>query len=79
MNTDQTFNVVNNKRIIKNTIYLYFRMLLMMFVGFYTVRVTLKELGVIDLGLYNVVGSVVLLCSFLTGSLTSASNRYFSK
>jgi O-antigen/teichoic acid export membrane protein len=51
----------------------------MMFVGFYTVRVTLKELGVIDLGLYNVVGSVVLLCSFLTGSLTSASNRYFSK
>ena len=50
-----------------------------MAVSLYTVRVVLRELGVVDYGLYNVVGSVVALCSFLTGSLTAASNRFFSQ
>lgn len=41
-------------RIAKNTAYLYFRMLLIMGIQFFTVRVTLKYLGVVDYGIYNV-------------------------
>lgn len=54
-------------------------MFFIMIVGLFSVRVVLRELGVIDYGIYNVVGSVVALCSFLTGSLTAASNRFFSR
>lgn len=50
-----------------------------MVISLYAVRVVLKELGFIDYGIYNVVGSIVALCSFLTGSLTAASNRFFSR
>lgn len=71
--------VIDNKKIMKNTIYLYFRMFFIMLVGLFSVRIVLRELGVIDYGIYNVVGSVVALCSFLTGSLTAASNRFFSR
>ena len=49
----------NNKRIAKNTLLLYFRMLLMMVVTLYTSRVVLATLGVEDYGIYNVVGGVV--------------------
>ena len=50
-----------------------------MAINLYTVRVVFRELGVVDYGIFNVVGSVVALCSFLTGSLTAASNRFFSR
>ena len=71
--------VIDNKKILKNTIYLYIRMFFIMIVGLFSVRIVLRELGVVDFGIYNVVGSVVALCSFLTGSLTAASNRFFSR
>lgn len=69
---------VNNKRIAINTLYLYIRMLLIMFVSLYTVRVVLDSLGAEDYGLYNVVGSVVAMLAFLRGTMASASNRFFS-
>ena len=53
----------NNKRIAKNTLLLYFRMLLTMVVSLYTSRVVLGALGVEDYGIYNVVGGVVTMCS----------------
>ena len=58
-------NQDNSKRIAKNTLYLFFRMFLVLAVGLYTSRVVLGTLGVEDYGLYNVVGSVVVLFGFL--------------
>ena len=52
-------NVSDNNRIAKNTIMLYFRILLTLLVGLYTARVVLKTLGASDYGLYNVVGGIV--------------------
>ena len=49
----------NNKRVAKNTLFLYFRMILIMLVTLYTSRGVLAELGIDDYGIYNVVGGVV--------------------
>lgn len=71
-------NSENNKRIAKNTLLLYFRMILTMLISLYTIRVVLKTLGVIDYGIYNVVGGVVSMFSFLSRTMSSASQRFFS-
>ena len=71
-------NSSNNKRIAKNTILLYFRMILMMVIGIYTSRVILNALGVSDLGLYNVTGGVVTMFTFLNGTLASGGQRFMS-
>lgn len=68
----------NNTRIAKNTILLYFRMLLTLLVGLYTSRVVLETLGISDYGLYNVVGGVVTMFTFLNGTLTSSTQRYLN-
>ena len=68
----------NNKRIAKNTILLYFRMLLTMFVSLYTSRVVLQTLGIDDYGIYNVVGGVVAMFSVLSGSLSAAISRFIT-
>ena len=68
----------NNKRIAKNTLMLYIRMLLTMGVSLYTSRVILKTLGVVDFGIYNVVAGVITMLSFLTGSLGGASSRFIT-
>lgn len=69
---------VNNKRIAKNTIYLYLRMLFVMAISLYTVRVILEILGVVDYGIYNVVGGVVTMFAFMKKTLSTSSQRYFS-
>lgn len=69
---------VNNKRIAKNTILLYFRTLLIMAITLYTSRVILNALGVKDYGIYNVVGGVVAMFSLLSGSLSNAISRYIT-
>ena len=56
---------LNNKRIAKNTIFLYFRMIFIMVVSLFTSRVVLNTLGVEDYGIYNVVGGIVAMCGFL--------------
>lgn len=68
----------NTKRIVKNTIYLYFRMLIVMGVTLFTTREVLNILGVIDFGIYNVVGGIVSMFSFLSGTLNTSSQRFFS-
>lgn len=65
-----------NKRIAKNTLMLYFRMLLSMAIGFYTSRLVLSMLGVTDYGIYNVVGGIIGMLGFLNGTMASASSRY---
>lgn len=68
----------DKKTIAKNTIYLYFRMALIMLVSLYTVRAVLKALGVIDYGIFSAIGGVVTSMTFLTLVLDNASQRFFS-
>ena len=68
----------NNKRIAKNTLLLYIRMLFMMAVSLYTSRVILNTLGVEDYGIYNVVGGVVSMFGFISGSMASTTQRYIT-
>jgi O-antigen/teichoic acid export membrane protein len=68
----------NNTRIAKNTLMLYFRMLLIMLVSLYTVRVVLNTLGVVDYGIYNVVGGIVVMFSFFSNTMDSAAQRFFA-
>jgi O-antigen/teichoic acid export membrane protein len=67
-----------NKRIAKNTIYLYLRMMLTMIISLYTSRVILHVLGVNDYGIYNVVGGVVGFLSFVTAALSAGSSRFLT-
>lgn len=68
----------NSKRIAKNSLLLYVRMLLMMSVTLYTSRVVLNALGVEDYGIYNVVGGVVAMFSIVSGSLTTSISRFIT-
>lgn len=68
----------NNKRIAKNTLLLYIRMLCIMLVTLYTSRIILRILGVEDFGIYNVVGGVIVLLSFITNALSGVSSRYIT-
>lgn len=68
----------NTSRIAKNTLLLYFRMLLTMGVSLYTSRVILNALGIEDYGIYNVVGGVVAMFSILSGSLSAAISRFIT-
>ena len=68
----------SNKKIAKNTVYLYFRMLFVMAVSIYSSRIVLNVLGAGDYGLYNVVGGVVAMLSFLNGAAGSATSRYLA-
>jgi len=73
-----TNNTANNKRIAKNTLVLYVRMLFLMAIGFYTSRVILEALGVEDFGIYNVVGGFVALFAILSRSLSGAASRFLN-
>lgn len=68
----------NNKRIAKNTAMLYIRMLLIMAVTLYTSRVVLEVLGVEDFGIYNIVGGVVVLFSFINNAMATATQRFLN-
>ena len=68
----------NNKRIAKNTVFLYIRMLLIMAVSLYTSRVILQTLGVEDFGIYNVVGGLASSFAFFSSSLSNATQRFLN-
>lgn len=68
----------NNKRVAKNTLFLYFRMILIMLVTLYTSRVILSELGIKDYGIYNVVGGVVTMFAFLNNCMASSTQRFMT-
>lgn len=68
----------DNRRLAKNTVALYIRNAVTMPVALYVSRVLLKTLGVDDFGIYNVVGSIVVLFSFLSTAMSSASQRFIT-
>lgn len=68
----------SNKTIAKNTILLYIRMIFTMFVSLFTSRVVLAKLGIEDYGIYQVVGGVVGMLSFLNGALSTGSSRFLT-
>ncbi|MBR4967697.1 MAG: lipopolysaccharide biosynthesis protein [Bacteroidaceae bacterium] len=68
----------SNKRIAKNTMFLYFRMLLTMAIGLFTSRIILQVLGVDDYGINTLVGGIVILFTFINNSLLSGTQRFLS-
>ena len=68
----------NNKRIAKNTLLLYIRMLFMMAVSLYTSRLVLDILGEVNFGIYNVVGGFVTMFAVISGAMTTATQRFLS-
>ena len=70
--------ISSNKTIAKNTVLLYGRMVFTMLVSLYTTRVILNTLGIIDDGIYNVVGGVVGMFTFLKGTLSGATSRFIT-
>lgn len=71
-------STVSNKRVAKNTVILYFRMLLTMGIALYTSRVVLEVLGASDYGLYNVVGGIVTMLAFLNSSMGAGTSRFMA-
>ena len=67
-----------NRRIVKNTMMLYFRMGITLLVQLYTSRIILGQLGVNDFGIYNVCAGVVVLFSFINGAMSLATQRFLS-
>ena len=68
----------NNKRIAKNTLYLYGRMLIFLFVGLFTARVTVNALGIHDYGLMNVVGGVMGFIGYFSSLLSQGTSRFLT-
>lgn len=67
-----------NKRIVKNTIFLYFRMLFILFLSFFTTRVLLEKIGVEDYGLYTVVAGFVMMFGFINTSMSNSIQRFIN-
>lgn len=70
--------MTSTSRIAKNTLFLYFRQILIMLVSLYTVRVVLATLGAEDYGIYNVVAGVVVLFSFVNNAMASGTQRFLN-
>lgn len=68
----------SNKTIAKNTLFLYFRMILILLVSLYTTRVVLNALGVIDYGINNVVAGFVSMFAFLNTSMANCIQRFYN-
>lgn len=68
----------SNKQIIRNSIFLYIRMLLVMTVTLYTSRVVLEVLGVTDYGIYSIVGGVIVIFTFINQAMATATQRYIT-
>lgn len=68
----------DSKRIAKNSLYLYIRLGIGLIVSLYTSRIILEALGVVDLGIYNVIGSITSMFTWLSASLSNATQRYLN-
>ena len=71
-------SATNNKRIAKNMVLLYLRMFFVMAIQLYTSRIVLSALGVVDYGIYNVVGGIVTLFAFMNMAMINATQRYIT-
>ena len=68
----------SNKTILKNSLFLYFRLFFTLGIGLYTSRIVINVLGVEDFGIYNLVGGFVALFAFLQGALGGATSRFLN-
>lgn len=68
----------NNRLIAKNTLMLYIRMFFTMIVSLFTSRVVLRTLGEVDFGLFNVVGGIIVMFTFLNSAMTVTTQRYLN-
>lgn len=68
----------NSRRVAKNTLFLYLRMLLLMLIGLFTSRIVLKALGVSDYGTYNVVYGLVMMFTMVSNSVSNSVNRFLT-
>lgn len=68
----------SKERILKNSLLLYVRMLFTMWLNLYATRLTLANLGIEDMGVYGVIGSIVSLFTVFTGGITSAVQRFIT-
>nr|WP_270711484.1 MATE family efflux transporter [Phocaeicola coprophilus] len=64
--------------IIKNTLFLYLRMLFIMIVSLFTSRVVLNALGVNDYGIYNVVGGFISMFNVFCAGLSTTTQRFIT-
>lgn len=75
---NQNSKTIGGKRIARNTLFLYFRMLVSMGVSLYTSRVLLNILGVEDFGIYNLVGGLIVILGFFNSAMASATQRFLN-
>ncbi len=68
----------NSRRIARNTLALYSRMLILMVIGLFTARIVLGALGIEDRGVYDTVGSFVSMMAIVTSSLSTAISRFLT-
>lgn len=78
MSVESSTQLTSNKRIVKNTAFLYMRMLLLLFINLYTARIFLNALGESDYGLYNVVGGIIVFFSVINGVLAAGTSRFLT-
>lgn len=75
---NQNITNANNKRIAKNTLFLYIRMGISMIVQLYTSRIVLQNLGVTDYGIYNIVATFIIAFTYISGPLGTATQRFLN-
>ena len=78
MAVENSNNASSNKRIAKNTLFLYVRLVIVMLVNLYATRVVLNVLGVVDYGIYNVVCGFVAMFGFLSASMSNGIQRFYN-
>ena len=68
----------NPNKIVKNTFFLYGKMCITIFFTLYTTRLVLKSLGVVDYGIFGVIGGAVNMLGFLSASMAATTQRFMS-
>lgn len=68
----------SNRLIVRNTFFMYFRMFITMAIGLYSSRIILNTLGIESYGIYNIVGGVIILFSFISNALRNSTQRFLS-
>lgn len=68
----------NSRLILKNTVFLYCRQILVLFIALFTTRIVINVLGIDDYGLYNLIAGVIMILTIITGSMTSSTQRFLS-
>lgn len=67
-----------SKKIAKNTIFVYSRMILIVLIGLYTSRIVLQQLGAVDFGIFNVVGGLVTMFAIISNAIASSTTRFLT-